>query len=254
MSIYSYAERDFLPAAYLAQRRRRRSLKLSVLASLAILIAVILLSGYQYRTLLAIRAQAARLSAEFIRRTATAQSLEAVTRQLDEKEDRANWMARVSYQILASLTLFNLITLLPDEIVLDNIEWERIPPKERPPARQALNMTSQENGQEADQSALEQLRQDLEEAEIQITLHGRATNLGTIHQYVMVLSQSGRFGDVRLDSVENEDEQQGHDDNVFRISLRMQASPLATNNSSEKSSALPVATIPQTSLRHSPAE
>ena len=247
MTVASYVERDFLPTEYLAQRRRRRSVKLSFGVSAALLIVLVLLSGYQYRSLASLRTQHARLSAEATSRTQAAANLEAVSKQLARKEERADWLARIGYQTPPSRVLFNLMAVLPDEIVLEDIEWKRIPPggNDGAAAGRAINAGMGEDREAADKAALERLKQDLERAQVGITLQGRARGLRAIHQYVMVLSQSGRFDAVRLDSVEVSEESEHTDENVFQVSLTMDAGPLAADKAVEKRPAdSPPAPIP----------
>lgn len=241
MAVISYAERDFLPAEYLTRRRRRQSVKLSVLVSAGLLIGLVLLSGYQYRLLAALREQEARLTAEATSRAQAAGSLEAVAKQLAQKEERADWLARIGYQTPPSRVLFGLMTLLSDDIVLESVEWKRVPPAENPetPTVPILNDGIGTEQEAADKAALERLKQDLERAVVQITLQGRARELRAIHQYVMVLSQSERFDSVRLGSVENSAEAENADDNVFRISLTMKASPLGTSTADNSLNAAP---------------
>lgn len=236
MTVASYAERDFLPTEYLAQRRRRRSVLFSLVVTAGLLIVLLVLSGYQYRSLTNLRSQQARLLAEAAERAQAAESLEAVSKQLAQKQERADWLARIGYQTPPSRVLFSLMAVLPDEIVLEDIEWKRIPPAGNadPLAGRATNAAIGEDREAADRAALERLKQDLERAQVTITLQGRARELRAIHQYVSVLSQSGRFDAVRLDSVEDSAEKEGVRDNLFRISLTMNASPLATGKATER--------------------
>lgn len=247
MTVASYAERDFLPTEYLAQRRRRRSVKLSFVVSAGLLIVLVLLSGSQYRSLANLRAQQARLLAEAAERARAAGNLEAVSKQLAQKQELADWLGRIGYQTPPSRVLFSLMAVLPDEIVLEDIEWKRIPPAGNadPVAGRVINAAIGEDREATDKAALERLKQDLERAQVGITLQGRSKGLRAIHQYVSVLSQSGRFDAVRLDSVEDSAEKEGVRDNLFRISLTMNASPLGTRREVERHSAgSPLAATP----------
>ncbi len=230
MTVASYAERDFLPTEYLAQRRRRRSVLFSCVASAGLLVVLVVLSGYQYRRLANLRSQQARLLAEAAERAQAAGNLEAVSKQLAEKQERADWLARIGYQTPPSRVLFSLMAALPDEIVLEDIEWKRIPPTGNtdPMTGRTTNAAIGEDREAADRAALDKLKQDLERAQVAITLQGRARELRAIHQYVSVLSESGRFDAVRLNSVEDSAEKEGIYDNLFQISLTMKASSLGS--------------------------
>lgn len=247
MTVISYAERDFLPTEYLARRRRRRSVRFSLAASAGLLIGLTVLGGYQYRMLAGLREEYARLLAEAAGRAQAAGSLQAIAERLARKEERADWLARIAYQTPPSRVLPAILALLPDEIVMQDITWQR-----NPSAGGGHLMTGDmvspavgEDREAADKAALERLRQDLETAQVQITVQGRARELRAIHQYVMELTQSGRFDSVRLDSVEDSAETQGAGGNLFRISLTMKASPIGATKAAEKQAAgPPLAAIP----------
>ncbi|MGQ9606754.1 MAG: PilN domain-containing protein [Thermogutta sp.] len=248
MTVTSYAERDFLPTEYLAQRRRRRSVKFSFAASAGLLIGLTVLSGYQYRVLAGLREEYARLLAEATGRAQAAGSLQAISQRLAQREERADWLARIAYQTPPSHVLPAVLALLPDQIVLENITWQRSPSAGggHVVTGGMVSPAVGEDREAADQAALERLRQDLETAQVQITLQGQARELRAIHQYVMELTHSGRFDSVRLDSVEDSAETQGAGDHLFRISLTMKASPIGGTKAVERQAVgPPLAAIPQ---------
>jgi hypothetical protein len=200
---------DFLPIQYHQKNayRHAKPWQIIVVSMFLGLVAVVTVSQFIHRQL--VERELAGLSSAYEMAVSQKQRLADIREQLKQMEIEAELIAYLHHPWPQSQLLSALVSKLPEEITLQQLQIIREMNSPAAQARTALTSTDNSGGQKSMPPAardLQSLRNQHSEKQTIIILAGTATDSSAIHRFLEQMQNGSLFTKAELDSVTSQSE------------------------------------------------